>query len=139
MSEVHPLMMDVLYRSMNGNAGHRLTGERLVLRPPRPTDRMDRLHAGRDPEFRRMVGGVGPDPGPLTAAEVDRWYGDLAAERRLAFYAGETDGALEYFEAACVSRAPILPYFEVEPMTRDVRSDPRFSEIARRHGLPLMD
>ena len=27
-----------------------------------------------------MVGGVGPDPGPLTALEVDRWYDGLTSE-----------------------------------------------------------
>jgi tetratricopeptide (TPR) repeat protein len=53
--------------------------------------------------------------------------------------AGAIDEALQYFDEACVSRAPILPYFEVEPMTLDVRKDPRFLDIARRHGLPLMD
>ena len=28
-----------------------------------------------------MVGGTGPDPGPLTSAEVDRWYSGVADER----------------------------------------------------------
>ena len=57
----------------------------------------------------------------------------------VAVYAGEIDEALEYFEAACVSRAPILPYFEVKRRRRDVGSGPRFSAIGRRHGLRWMD
>jgi ribosomal-protein-alanine N-acetyltransferase len=65
---------------MSENARQTLKGARVVLRAPRAADRSDRLAAGRDPEFRRMVGGAGPDPGPLTAAEVDRWYDGLVAE-----------------------------------------------------------
>jgi len=65
---------------MSTHAGQILKGARLVLRPPRPADRDDRLNAGRDPEFRRMVGGVGPDPGPLTPPEADRWYSGLHSE-----------------------------------------------------------
>lgn len=65
---------------MTANPGHILNGAHLVLRPPRPTDRADRLDAGRDPGFRRMVGGVGPDPGPLTTPEVDRRYNGLTSE-----------------------------------------------------------
>ena len=34
-----------------------LEKERLVLRPPRASDKADRLRYGRDPEVRRMVGG----------------------------------------------------------------------------------
>jgi ribosomal-protein-alanine N-acetyltransferase len=65
---------------MSENARQILEGARVVLRAPRPVDRSDRLAAGRDPEFRRMVGGTGPDPGPLTTAEVDHWYAGLVAE-----------------------------------------------------------
>ena len=65
---------------MSENSRPILKGARVLLRAPRPEDRSDRLAAGRDPEFRRMVGGTGPDPGPLTAAEVERWYAGLVAE-----------------------------------------------------------
>jgi RimJ/RimL family protein N-acetyltransferase len=65
---------------MNGGVRPELRGPRVLLRAPRASDRDDRLAAGRDPEFRRMVGGTGPDPGPLTVAEVDRWYAGVAAE-----------------------------------------------------------
>jgi RimJ/RimL family protein N-acetyltransferase len=57
-----------------------LRGARVWLRAPRESDRADRLSAGRDLAFWRMVGGTGPEPGPLTAADVDRWYVSLAAE-----------------------------------------------------------
>src|SRR4029453_298017 len=63
---------------MNGGVRPELRGPRVLLRAPRASDRDDRLAAGRDPEFRRMVGGTGPDPGPLTMAEVDRWYAGVA-------------------------------------------------------------
>ena len=58
----------------------RLSGAHVVLRAPQPTDVDDRLAAGRDPEFRRMVGASGPAPGPLTRADAERWYATLAAE-----------------------------------------------------------
>jgi RimJ/RimL family protein N-acetyltransferase len=57
-----------------------LRGARIVLRAPRPEDVADRLAAGRDPEFRRMVGAPGPAPGPLTRAEAERWCAELARE-----------------------------------------------------------
>lgn len=65
---------------MSESARQTLEGARVVLRAPRPADRADRFEAGRDPEFRRMVGGAGPEPGPLTRADVDRWYDALVAE-----------------------------------------------------------
>jgi len=65
---------------MATNRGPTLQGTRVVLRAPRDADRADRLSAGRDPEFRRLVGGVGPDHGPLTRADVDRWYDDLVSQ-----------------------------------------------------------
>lgn len=57
-----------------------LRGQRVVLRPPRSEDVTDRLAAGRDPEFRRMVGASTARVGPLTAADAARWYARLAAE-----------------------------------------------------------
>jgi RimJ/RimL family protein N-acetyltransferase len=38
------------------------------------------LTGGRDLEFWRMVGGFGPEPAPLTASDVDRWYAALSRE-----------------------------------------------------------
>jgi RimJ/RimL family protein N-acetyltransferase len=58
-----------------------LEGLRIVLRSPRPTDRADRVAAGRDLEFHRMVGGSRSNTDPLTPADVDRWYTSLVAER----------------------------------------------------------
>jgi hypothetical protein len=43
-----------------------LHGERVRLRPPVERDKQDRLAAGRDPEFRQMVGGDPADCPPLT-------------------------------------------------------------------------
>jgi RimJ/RimL family protein N-acetyltransferase len=57
-----------------------LRGDRIVLRAPRPEDVDDRLAAGRDPEFRRMVGATGPAPAPLTRADAERWRAELARE-----------------------------------------------------------
>ena len=50
-----------------------LRGRRVVLRAPKPSDVGDRLEAGRDPEFRRMVGAP-PSAAPLTRADAERWY-----------------------------------------------------------------
>jgi uncharacterized protein YhfF/RimJ/RimL family protein N-acetyltransferase len=57
-----------------------LRGPRVTLRPPRPADVADRLAAGRDPEFRRMVGADAAAPAPFTRADAERWYARLAAE-----------------------------------------------------------
>jgi hypothetical protein len=42
-----------------------LYGKRVKLRPPVERDKQDRFAAGRDPEFRRMVGGDPADRPPL--------------------------------------------------------------------------
>src|SRR5512145_560846 len=81
---------------MSENSRQVLRGARVLLRAPRPEDRADRLAAGRDPEFRRMVGATGPDAGPLTAAEVERWYARLVAET----YSGVVE-----FEGHCIGVA----------------------------------
>lgn len=56
-----------------------LRGDRVVLRAPRPEDVDDRLAAGRDAEFRRMVG-VTPAARPLTRADAEHWHAELARE-----------------------------------------------------------
>jgi [ribosomal protein S5]-alanine N-acetyltransferase len=66
--------------SWGAPAAPTLRGRRVVLRAPQPSDVADRLAAGRDPEFRRMVGAVGADPGPLTQADAERWYEKLERE-----------------------------------------------------------
>jgi RimJ/RimL family protein N-acetyltransferase len=58
-----------------------LRGPRVTLRAPAPGDVADRLAAGRDPEFRRMVGAVGPAPGPMYARDARRWHDALRADR----------------------------------------------------------
>ncbi len=57
-----------------------LMGQQVLLRPPRETDRRDRFACGRDPEFRRMVGGDPHTLPPLTEAEVESWYHQLSQE-----------------------------------------------------------
>jgi RimJ/RimL family protein N-acetyltransferase len=57
-----------------------LRGAQVVLRAPRPADVDDRLAAGRDPEFRRMVGATGPAARRLTRADAERWYTALRDE-----------------------------------------------------------
>jgi [ribosomal protein S5]-alanine N-acetyltransferase len=54
-----------------------LCGVRVKLRGPVEHDKEDRLAAGRDPEFRRMVGGDPSDCPPLTMSEVEQWYQQL--------------------------------------------------------------
>lgn len=57
-----------------------LGGPRVTLLAPREADRAARLLYGRDPEFRRMVGGDPRTNPPLTTEEVDQWYERAAAE-----------------------------------------------------------
>jgi RimJ/RimL family protein N-acetyltransferase len=58
----------------------KLGGKRLTLRPPIPGDAGDRLAAGRDPEFRKMVGAVDVHTSPFTRADAERWYDQLCTE-----------------------------------------------------------
>lgn len=51
-----------------------LRGERLLLRPPKEGDKADRLRYGRDPDYRKMVGGDPRTNPELTRAEVERWH-----------------------------------------------------------------
>ncbi len=57
-----------------------LTGQRVILRPPRETDKHDRLADGRDAEFRKMVGGDPRTLPPLTAAAVEPWYHQVSQD-----------------------------------------------------------
>lgn len=57
-----------------------LQGERLVLRAPRDSDKSDRFASGRNPEFRKMVGGDPHECPPLTEAAVEQWYIRLCQE-----------------------------------------------------------
>jgi RimJ/RimL family protein N-acetyltransferase len=55
-----------------------LVGRGLVLRPPRPTDRADRLAIGRNAEYVRLDGGNTRDLAPLTEDDVAQWYARIA-------------------------------------------------------------
>jgi ribosomal-protein-alanine N-acetyltransferase len=57
-----------------------LTGQRIILRPPRETDKHDRLAYGRDAEFRKMVGGDPCTLPPLTIAAVEPWYHQVSQD-----------------------------------------------------------
>jgi RimJ/RimL family protein N-acetyltransferase len=57
-----------------------LRGKHLVLRPPQESDKQDRLAYGRNPEFRKMVGGDPLTWSPLTEIEVEEWYIQLCQE-----------------------------------------------------------
>jgi len=57
-----------------------LQGKRLILRGPHEKDKIDRLSYGRDPEFRKMVGGDHRVNPPLTVEEVERWYQSVLVE-----------------------------------------------------------
>ena len=64
---------------MNDNARQIIHGARVILREPRPSDELDRVEAGLDPEFAQMVGHLGPDPPTLAEGEVRSWYARIAA------------------------------------------------------------
>jgi RimJ/RimL family protein N-acetyltransferase len=57
-----------------------LQGKSLMLRRPQESDKLDRLAAGRNAEFRKMVGGDPYDCPPLTQAEVEQWYIQICQE-----------------------------------------------------------
>ncbi|MBA3599764.1 MAG: hypothetical protein H0W45_00785 [Acidobacteria bacterium] len=49
---------------------------------------------------------------------------------------GDRDAAFLLLEKACVERDPNLPFIAVSPDYDDLRSDPRFTDLLRRVGLP---
>jgi [ribosomal protein S5]-alanine N-acetyltransferase len=57
-----------------------LHGKRVVLRPPKPDDKQDRLAFGHHPEAARMYGDDYRDIAPMTPAEADAWYDWLLAQ-----------------------------------------------------------
>lgn len=57
-----------------------LKGARLLLRPPRAQDKQDRLAAGRDLAYRKMVGGDPRTLPRLTPDEVDEWLVQLGLD-----------------------------------------------------------
>ena len=50
---------------------------------------------------------------------------------------GENDRTLDWLEKAYQERHPYLAFLKVEPVFRNLRSDPRFQDLVRRVGLPL--
>lgn len=51
-----------------------ITGDRVILRPPIKKDKETRLSYGRDPEYRKMVGGDPRTNPELIWNEVEKWY-----------------------------------------------------------------
>jgi hypothetical protein len=49
---------------------------------------------------------------------------------------GDTDHALEWLEKAYEERSPSLNVLELSPAFAELRSEPRFTELVRRVGLP---
>jgi ribosomal-protein-alanine N-acetyltransferase len=57
-----------------------ITGKLITLRPPRESDKADRLAAGRDPEVRYSYGGdYSADP-PWAKAEIEEWYANICGK-----------------------------------------------------------
>lgn len=50
-------------------------------------------------------------------------------------YAGETDEAVSWAQRAVEAHDPNAPYFASEPLSQELRNDPRFKEVLRRMGL----
>ncbi len=49
---------------------------------------------------------------------------------------GDNDRTLDWLEKAYQERHPYLAFLKLEPVFRNLRSDPRFQELLRRVGLP---
>ena len=49
---------------------------------------------------------------------------------------GEKDKAFQFLEAAYEDRVSLLVYLDVRPTFNNIRSDPRFTDLRRRIGLP---
>ena len=57
-----------------------LHGARVLLRPPVPGDKANRLRCGRHSELHRMWGGDTRTNPPFTAEDADRWYSQEAED-----------------------------------------------------------
>lgn len=71
--------LDCEPRSMTERTKPILRGELITLRPPKESDKKERLSYGRHPEYRRMVGADARVTPPLTVEEVDHWYEESCA------------------------------------------------------------
>lgn len=101
-----------------------LRGDHLLLRPPQPSDKQDRLAYGRDPEFRKMVGGDGRTCPPLTAAEVEYWYQEVDSD---------PFGWIIAWEGRCVGTARLHAFDE--PNRRARYAIGLFSPLHRGRGI----
>jgi len=52
-------------------------------------------------------------------------------------YAGDTDEAVSWIQRAVELRDPNAPYLASEPLSSELRNDPRFKELLRRMNLPV--
>lgn len=82
-----------------------LQGARVTLRPPRESDKAERLALGRHSEIVRMFGGEWRNLAPLTEADVERWYATLLAR--------QPAGWVIEHESRCIGSA-LLHSFEPE-------------------------
>jgi hypothetical protein len=60
--------------------GPRISGERVVLRELRPSDRDARQALGRHAEIQRMFGAAHPEARAMTIDEAERWVGRRGGE-----------------------------------------------------------
>ena len=101
-----------------------LRGQRVLLRPPRESDKRDRLACGRNAEAVRMFGGDERNIAPLTAGEVERWY-----ERA----AGDPLHWMIEFEGRCVGDARL---HSLDRQSRRARyAIGLFDALVWNHGL----
>lgn len=82
-----------------------LHGTRATLRPPRESDKHERMALGRDPEIVRGFGGDWRNLAPLTEDDVERWYDAQLAR--------QPTGWVIELEGRCIGSA-LLHSFERE-------------------------
>ena len=83
-----------------------LYGARVLLRPPVPSDKADRLRCGRDPELHRMWGGDTRTNLPFTAEDADRWHSKTASDplRWVIEFQGRAIGELRLHSLDAIDR-----------------------------------
>lgn len=100
---------------------------------------VSRTQSGRDRALLAQAYAISGDH-----AEANRLLNELVEEDQVSPYyiavgyagLGDKDRAFHFLERAYREQASMLQYLKVQPTLENLRSDPRFGELARRIGLP---
>jgi tetratricopeptide (TPR) repeat protein len=100
------------------------------------------------PENQFVAGGLGwvyaVSGRRADALKIAQEFRDLSSHAYVDFYTfamiyaglGDKDEALRLLEKAYEQRSASMPYLRIDPFWNDMHSDPRYTDLLRRIGLP---